>query len=323
MNTQGFDVPSSRAIAEQLLTLSKDPENQPFIVEEQGCLAGLVQYTQHDDVEVVLISTRALQLLSSHPSNAETMRKFPSLVENLLSSLSRSKEDDRLRQFVFETLDNLSISYKRDEYDNELLDEENSHRFANGCDGRNDHFSSKDSADRKPKRPQGSFRTITFSAPGLRDRAVRQKLEMMVIQIEGVISVSANTEKEQLLIGTRDEGNDIIKDIVENLSTEDCSVRVVVPRRSAKHSDSVDEPSSDREEGNGLDFECPDYLEESDYDTDEEEYNAVARHGYSSLEARLEKQRKEEEERRAAKSSRLVSKVSSMLSGASSWLMGY
>ena len=63
------DVPNSRAIAKQLLTLSQDPDNQPFIVQEQGCLAGLVQYSAHVDTDVVLMATRALQFLSSHPQN--------------------------------------------------------------------------------------------------------------------------------------------------------------------------------------------------------------------------------------------------------------
>jgi len=88
MDTSGIDVPSSRAIAKQLLTLAQDADNQPFIVQEKGCLAGLIQYTLHDDVDVVLMSLRALEFLASHPSNKETMRDFPDLVSNVVRIFS-------------------------------------------------------------------------------------------------------------------------------------------------------------------------------------------------------------------------------------------
>jgi len=325
MSTTHIEVPNSRAIAKQLLSLSKEPDNQPFIVQEEGCLAGLVQYTQHDDIEVVLISTRALQFLSSHPANKATMKEFPNLVSNLLSAVSRANEHGKIKEFVYETLDNLNVSFKREDQsfdEEEEYDTENQPHLANTNTTTQKGASKPGKSDskfgsKKPARPQGAFRTITFNVPGVGDRAFRHDIEMAALQVEGVISVTVNVDKEHLLIGTRDEGDEIVKSVVAELAGDGLSVKVVVPRKAAQEAE-------DHNEEAGYDDDYPDYLEESDYETDEDErQETVARTGFSSLEARLEQQRKEEEARNADKSSRLIGKVSGMLSGASSWLLGY
>lgn len=329
-----MDVPNSRAIAKQLLTLAKDPDNQPFIVQEQGCLAGLVQYTQHDDIEVVLIATRAIQFLSSHPDNKNKMSEFPSLVKNLFSTLPRAKEHIKVKEFVYETLDNLSVAYNKEDFKDlqeEDIQNENNENVAlnanidptlhhNKIQLKDKENVQKSARKQKSTRLQGDFRTLTFFVPGVHDRSLRQRLETLVIQVEGVISITINIDKEHLLIGTRDKSDDIINDIIADLSSEGCSVKLVVSKKNGKSKgeENYDEDYDDLNGGDSLD-----YLEESDFDTDDEEEHTIARHGYSSLEARLEQQRKEEEERKAEKATRIVGKVSGILSNASSWLMGY
>lgn len=46
----------------QLLQLSKDPENRPFIVRNQGCLPGLVMFLENENADVV---KAAVEVLSS------------------------------------------------------------------------------------------------------------------------------------------------------------------------------------------------------------------------------------------------------------------
>ena len=70
-------------------------------------------------------------------------------------------------------------------------------------------------------------------------------------------------------------------------------------------------------------MDMPEYANESDYEEDDVSDNAVSRWGVSSLEARLERQRENEERRKAEKSERLIGKVGNALSSASSWLMGW
>ena len=46
----------------------------PFIVQEQGCLAGLTSYLDDSDTEVVRMAIEAISLLSSSRSNRKNLR---------------------------------------------------------------------------------------------------------------------------------------------------------------------------------------------------------------------------------------------------------
>mmetsp|Transcript_12688 Transcript_12688/g.20514 ORF Transcript_12688/g.20514 Transcript_12688/m.20514 type:complete len:298 (-) Transcript_12688:974-1867(-) len=297
MDTTGIDVPNSRAIAKQLLTLSQDPDNQPFIVQEQGCLAGLVQYTQHQDIDVVLMATRALQFLSSHPQNKSVMRDFPGLVGNLTTALSRSNEHPKIDDFVRGSLRNLSVEIPNEEDTENLGDSYN--------------LSSDPAHTKKKNKTLGSYRTITLSVFGVSEYETRQLVEKSCIRVTGVISVTINPEKDYVLVGTREIGDDIVRALTRAIAENaEKTAKVVV--------NAAPEGSYDG------DSDCPEYLEEEDYDEDEDDGGTrITRQGFSSLEGRLEQQRKDEEARKLEKSSRLLGKVSNALSNASSWLLGY
>ncbi|GBG34752.1 Armadillo repeat-containing protein 1 [Hondaea fermentalgiana] len=361
MDTAGIDVPNSRAIAKQLLTLAQDPDNQPFIVQEQGCLAGLVQYVQHEDIDVVLIATRALQFLSSHPKNKTAMREFPALVENVKLAKTRSHENPRLDEFARGTLANLGVpvrGYPSGESSDGDEDEENN-VDAENVDCTNATSGWRHSVRKKKcdpfasardndwlgagretsfSRPSRSLETITLAMDGLENYEVRSDVETVVIKVQGVISVTANPSRGFVRIGTRDEIDIVERALVRALSLAGHLAKVVVaPGAARSHvtetKEDGDEYSDDCENYEGYggfdgdeaeDDDYPEYLEEEDYDDDLSEEGArIARHGFSSLEARLEQQRREEEARKLEKSSRLIGKMSSALSNASSWLMGY
>lgn len=50
-------------VVSQLLQLSKDPENRPFIVTNEGCLPGLVMFLEHENHEVVIAAVEVYSLL--------------------------------------------------------------------------------------------------------------------------------------------------------------------------------------------------------------------------------------------------------------------
>ena len=64
---------STRTIVQRLLQLASDPDNQAFIVQEQGCLAGLTSYLDDSDTEVVRMAIEAISLLSSNRSNRKNL----------------------------------------------------------------------------------------------------------------------------------------------------------------------------------------------------------------------------------------------------------
>jgi len=334
MDTAGIDVPSSRAIAKQLLALSREPDNQPFIVQEQGCLAGLVQYTQHDDIEVVLIATRAIQFLASHPQNKGPMRDFPDLVESLTAALPRAAEHAKVKDFVRGALEHLGIALRPDNDDLEEGgvgsaslgdDEEEESKDGDGAGRGFRAGGSGGGAKKRGLRALGDFRTITLQVENVGNPNRREVIESLVIQMDGVISVTVNPDRDHVLIGTREPSEEMERSLVAELATEGFHSKLVVPvaKRGAAGAQDQDRHAGD----DGPDY--PEYLEEDEYDDDDEggEHAAnaakITRQGFSSLEARLEEQRREEEARKLEKSSRLIGKMNSLLSNASSWLMGY
>jgi len=304
MDTAGFDVPNSRAIVKQLLTLSQDPDNQPFIVQERGCLAGLVQYVLHEDLDVVLMATRALQFLSSHPENKSTMREFLDLVDNLNEARSRSFEHPRVGEFIGGIFANLNLTMPENAaLDSDYKNDENVSMLGN----------SQMSMGLATKKHVGErkYKTITFYVDDIDVNSVRDDVEMVVIKVPGVVSVTVAPEKRHLKVGSTDDEKEIVRLVVRALAARQFSAKPVIS-------------SSQRNEIEEEDGDYPEYLEEEDYDDESSENNCrIARQGFSSLEARLEQQQRQEEAKKLEKSSRLISKMSCALSDASSWLMGY
>src|SRR4051794_7392699 len=91
-----LDAPNSKAIVAQLLRLSQEPENQPIVAQEKGCLAGLVDYLRHLDTEVVLMAARTLEFLSSHPQNKKIMKELPGLLDTLNETYASSSGADNI-----------------------------------------------------------------------------------------------------------------------------------------------------------------------------------------------------------------------------------
>ena len=86
------DIQQSEIIQARKFKLEWDnPDNQTFIVQEAGCMAGLVSYLEHEDIDVVLMSARTLQFLASHPNNKKAMRDFQSLVPTLVKIYTRPR----------------------------------------------------------------------------------------------------------------------------------------------------------------------------------------------------------------------------------------
>ena len=109
-STASLDIPNSKSIARQLLELSQDPQSQPYICAENGCVLGLVSYLSLNDVEVVMMSARTLQFLSSHPQNKKILRDFPGLVDALMGIYARKNVNAKTREFTIGTLENLGVA---------------------------------------------------------------------------------------------------------------------------------------------------------------------------------------------------------------------
>mmetsp|Transcript_35913 Transcript_35913/g.44572 ORF Transcript_35913/g.44572 Transcript_35913/m.44572 type:complete len:232 (-) Transcript_35913:2324-3019(-) len=128
MDSTSIDIPNSRALVKQILTLAQDVDNQPFIVQEEGCLAGLCSYMNHEDVDVVLMATRAIDFLSSHPLAKEPIKEFPNLVSTLKSVHEGAHSHPKAKEFTYRALVNLQVQVSRD---SSFEDTENVSSYAN------------------------------------------------------------------------------------------------------------------------------------------------------------------------------------------------
>ena len=291
MDTTVIDVPNSRAIAKQLLTLAQDPDNQPFIAQEAGCMAGLVSYLEHEDVDVILMSARTLQFLASHPSNKKTMRDFNSLVPNLVKIYTRPNVHPKAKEFAEIALDSLGVSFHKESENDE-------NNPAGQRSAAPQKTPSKVVAIAKP------FQSVSLRLGADISESTADLVKRTLIHVSGVISVTLDQESGVATVGTREDKNAMIAAIEAALSDV-----------------GVETDGGGQEEGDDMDM--PEYANESDYEDDDVSDNAVSRWGVSSLEARLERQRENEERRKAEKSERLIGKVGNALSSASSWLMGW
>lgn len=184
-----------KSVALQLRKLASDPDNQVYIVNEKGCMKGLMGFLDNRDPEVICISLQALQFLSSHPLNKEPLSK----VEGLLPKLVNLKDfdEENIKKQSHAILDNLQ-------------------EFVN---------SSKKVSSIPTKAPQstvsqkaipGFTPTYLYNVP-LQIKEKVTPLQMHVIEravlvVKGVVSVTVN--RNELTVYSRAQDKDIVQYLV-------------------------------------------------------------------------------------------------------------
>ena len=371
LDTHGLDAPNSRAIARQLMELSQDPDNQPFIAAERGCLAGLVGYVVHPDAEVALMGARTLEFLSGHPQNKKLMKEFPGLIDAVAEAYARGGDDganvnaavyggvslaDRTKEFAGKTLRNLGVALRedasssnRDAWWHGASATSNTSSSFGEPSSTNDENAAPDNRSPShttttPVKPTASsasnaaarkYFSLTLHVDGLEDNGTAMVAQRVLLNVKGVISVSLQREKSQAVVGTR--GDELTMDeLCDALSRAGLSATSWPPPPPPTTTAATSATSFVNESSAGADAspaakanatssnnaEDSGYLNEADYSTESFHEGTIARWGVSSLEARLAEQRREEELRQQ-KTERLITKVSSIVSSAGSWLMGW
>jgi len=291
MDTTRLDVPNTRAITKQLLELSQETANQPFIVQEPGCLQGLVTYSQHSDHDVVVMAVRTMQFLSSHPQNKKPMREFPGLVDKL-TSVSLTCTDNRAKDFSAQALINLGVLIRNKDWWADESEEKKENVEANR-----------------------SFHTIVMQVDGLNEAGTCAIAQRVLVNVKGVISVAIDKARGHVLVGTRADSDDNLVDkLQEALAQAGLNGEPWPPASPALNLSAASAAADDDDESG--------YLDEKEYEQMGNIGGALARWGHTSLEARLAEE-KREEELRQAKAERLLQKVGSALTSAGSWLLGW
>uniref|UniRef100_A0A4W6EED4 Armadillo repeat-containing protein 1 n=1 Tax=Lates calcarifer TaxID=8187 RepID=A0A4W6EED4_LATCA len=95
------------SVVSQLRDLASEPQNREVIVQDQGCLPGLVLFLDHRDSEVLLATLQTLRYLAELPPNIPTMKNELGMMvslENLMGREGLSVDITALAQEVYDIL---------------------------------------------------------------------------------------------------------------------------------------------------------------------------------------------------------------------------
>eukprot|EP00941_MAST-03F_sp_MAST-3F-sp1_P005276 g5276.t1 len=297
-------VPSTKGIVRQLLTLASDPENQTFIVQEEGCVAGLVGYLRNRDEDVVTMAAQALQFLTSNRHNKAELLNFKDLIPNL-SMLTASK-NGKIREFSSACLSNLNAT--------QMCKSPGSRQTsASEASPRNENFPqytvddanlpSKDGKKKKKKKKKKKMKTYCLEVEGLDDSFVRAAAERCLISQTGVISVTLDQRRGQAIVCAKPDKT--AAELIDALEAIGCSACPFGAQRMPL--------VEQRNRGNA--GEDDGYLDEMDcfphYDMGCGN-GAMTTNGFNSMEAQLS-------QKEAADKERIVGKLASAVSSVGSW----
>eukprot|EP00178_Gracilaria_changii_P022136 TRINITY_DN655_c0_g1_i1.p2 TRINITY_DN655_c0_g1~~TRINITY_DN655_c0_g1_i1.p2 ORF type:complete len:369 (-),score=72.80 TRINITY_DN655_c0_g1_i1:1683-2789(-) len=295
------DAASVRTVAVQLRALSADPDNQPIIAREEGCLRALVSFVESQDIPVATIAVAALKNLASHPDNFQLLRSEHELLDALKTLLLAPQADRELRQTVFDVLEELV-----DDNDDEEMDELDELEQSAGL--------------REKVAPEPGLLeqpcTVRLHVPGISDDVFCVRVEQLVVRKHGVISIAFELGAEVAVIYTRTPAQDLISYVstMTGVSVE----QLPDPPEDEDEDDEAHDTASENDNAQ------PAYLDESGQRLrDVAKKNAKKKNtisqGASSLHERLRAQR-EEETRKKARANRLLDSIGrGMTSGWGLW----
>ncbi|KAM3861395.1 armadillo repeat containing 1, like [Diretmus argenteus] len=92
------------SVVSQLRDLASEPQNREAIVQDQGCLPGLVLFLDHQDPEVLFATLQTLRYLAELPPNIPTMKNELGMMvslQNLMERLGLSFDITALAKEVY------------------------------------------------------------------------------------------------------------------------------------------------------------------------------------------------------------------------------
>ncbi|XP_069014442.1 armadillo repeat containing 1, like [Embiotoca jacksoni] len=95
------------SVVSQLRDLASEPQNRDVIVQDQGCLPGLVLFLDHQNPEVLFATLQTLRYLAELPPNVPTMKNELGMMvslENLMGREGLSGDITALAQEVYNIL---------------------------------------------------------------------------------------------------------------------------------------------------------------------------------------------------------------------------
>ncbi|XP_065141528.1 armadillo repeat containing 1, like [Paramisgurnus dabryanus] len=157
------------SVVTQLRDLASEPQNRETIVQDQGCLPGLVLFLDHKDSQVVFATLQTLRYLAELPQNINTMKNELGMMVSLKTLMDRTNMTE-ITDLAKEVHDVLSARTQRQAFQtpNQQLKKNKPQFFIN-------------STNKKAK-------SVTLHIQGLDGADQRGVCEEALLKVKGVIS---------------------------------------------------------------------------------------------------------------------------------------
>jgi hypothetical protein len=289
-------------VANKLRTLAQDYDNRPVIVR-RGVLPSLITFLNNDTIEIRIIASETLSLLSSHPDNKQIMSAEPNLINSVCTqfkattSAQEGQKEAVLRSNVSDILSNL-IDY---------LSEEQMQQAGLSLKEVLKTLRTKEQQLEQTK--QIKKHNLIIEVDELRKgEAARQALQKVILQAKGTISYTISVADRRVNLYTRTSTEKILGLFSEKGFTcnvvQDVICETEYRKPTAKKN--TEEDKENRE---------PKYLSPEKKKQDLAYKNSLVSHG-DSYEARLAQARakkdKKEKEQESGGVSRFLTKITSL-----------
>ncbi|KAG5265246.1 hypothetical protein AALO_G00240120 [Alosa alosa] len=178
--------PDALAVAQQLRELAADPLNRRAIVEDRGCLPGLILLLDNSNPQVVYTALQALRFLAECRSNREKMRTELGMMLSLQNVTHKVGSPGETCVLAAEVLERLRAVCEEEEEGAELPYSCRRPRFFLG------------NANKRAK-------TLTLHIHGLDDTSRRSVCEEALLKVRGVISFTFQMELKRCIIRIRSD----------------------------------------------------------------------------------------------------------------------
>jgi len=200
------------AVVTQLRDLASEPQNREAIVQDQGCLPGLVLFLDHKDPNVLIATLQALRYLAEWTVNIETMKNELGMMvslETLIEKPGLSEDILILAKDVYGVLTSPSETGTFQTPAQQQQKKNKSQFFLN-------------SANKKAK-------TVTLHIEGLDGVDQRGMCEEALLKVKGVISFTFQMAVKRCTVRIR---SDLA---TENLATAIAATKVLQAQQVVKN----------------------------------------------------------------------------------------
>lgn len=233
--------PDALAIVNQLRDLAADPLNRQAIVQDQGCLPGLILFLDQPNPQVVYSALLAVRYLAECRANRERMRGELGMMQSLENVMKKTTTPGETKLLASEIYEILKSACNTEADQAEQASYRRKTQFFLGATNKR-------------------AKTVVLHIDGLDDAARRSLCEDALLKIKGVISFTFQMTVKRCIVRIRSD----LK--AEALGTAIASTKIMKAQQIVKGEDgdevmiSFEDASVEVEQNTDL----PDYLPEEE-----------------------------------------------------------